>query len=153
MSAADFADLLGALLARGEVRDRDAPHPDIMIWGTLEARVQGADLVILGGLNEGTWPEAAKPDPWLNRKMRHDAGLLMPDRRIGLSAHDFQQAIAAPEVWLTRAIRSDDAQTVPSRWINRVTNMLSGLPETGGTEALDDMETRGKTWLAWAEEL
>lgn len=61
LNAADYGDLVGALLAAGEVRDRDAPHPDIMIWGTLEARVQGADLVILGGLNDGTWPEAPPP--------------------------------------------------------------------------------------------
>ena len=58
MGAYDYADLLGALLSAEEVRDRDEPVPGIMIWGTLEARVQGADLVILGGLNENTWPES-----------------------------------------------------------------------------------------------
>lgn len=153
MTAHDFADLLGALLAGEEVRDRDAPHPHIMIWGTLEARVQGADLLILGGLNEGSWPEAAAPDPWLNRQMRDKAGLLLPERRIGLSAHDFQQAIGAPEVWLTRAKRSDDAETVPSRWLNRLTNLLHGLPGQGGPEALSEMRNKGRQWLQWAEQL
>ena len=153
MSARDFADLLRAVLSQGEVRDRDAPYGSIMIWGTLEARVQGADLVILGGLNEGSWPEAAKPDPWLNRQLRHQAGLLLPERRIGLAAHDFQQAIAAPEVWLTRAARTDEADTVPSRWLNRLTNLLKGLPAQGGTEALDKMRREGQKWLDWAEAL
>ncbi|MBE1286052.1 MAG: double-strand break repair protein AddB [Rhodobacteraceae bacterium] len=153
MTARDFADLLGALLAQEEVRDRDAPHGKIMIWGTLEARVMGADLLILGGLNEGSWPEPAKPDPWLNRQMRNQAGLLLPERRIGLSAHDFQQAIAARDVWLTRAIRSDDADSVPSRWINRLCNLLDGLPEQGGPEALAHMRARGQTWLDWARAL
>lgn len=153
MSARDFADLLSAVLSQGEMRDRDAPYGSIMIWGTLEARVQGADLVILGGLNEGSWPEAAKPDPWLNRQLRHQAGLLLPERRIGLSAHDFQQAIAAPEVWLTRAARSDEADTVPSRWLNRMTNLLDGLPDQGGKLALDGMRNRGQQWLAWAQVL
>ncbi|WP_170340650.1 double-strand break repair protein AddB [Ruegeria arenilitoris] len=153
MTALDFADLLGALLAGQEVRDRDAPQPRIMIWGTLEARVQGADLLILGGLNEGSWPEAPAPDPWLNRQMRDRAGLLLPERRIGLSAHDFQQAIGAPEVWLTRAVRSDDAETVPSRWLNRLTNLLQGLPDQGGRAALEQMRDRGKTWLRWSEML
>ncbi len=147
MSASDYADLFGAVLARQEVRDRDTGHPHILIWGTLEARVQGADLVILGGLNEGSWPEAPSPDPWLNRKMRHDAGLLLPERRIGLSAHDFQQAIGAPEVWITRAIRSDEAETVPSRWINRLSNLLGGLPQNFGPDALDQMRMRGQIWL------
>ncbi|WP_171123748.1 MULTISPECIES: double-strand break repair protein AddB [unclassified Ruegeria] len=153
MNARDFADLLGALLAGEEVRDRDAPHPHIMIWGTLEARVQGADLLILGGLNEGSWPEAAAPDPWLNRQMRDKVGLLLPERRIGLSAHDFQQAIGAPEVWLTRATRSDDAETVPSRWLNRLTNLLQGLPDQGGREALSQVRARGRKWLRWSEQL
>lgn len=149
MTARDFADLLGALLQQGEVHDRDTPHPHILIWGTLEARVQGADLLILGGLNEGTWPEAARPDPWLNRAMRDQAGLLLPERRVGLAAHDFQQAAGAREVWLTRAARSDDAETVASRWLNRLTNLLGGLSASGGTEALEAMRARGRTWLAW----
>ncbi len=149
ITPADYADLFGALLSRAEVRDRDAGHPNILIWGTLEARVQGADLVILGGLNEGSWPEAPSPDPWLNRKLRHDAGLLLPERRIGLSAHDFQQAIGAPEVWITRSVRSDEAETVPSRWVNRLINLLSGLPEQNGPQALADMKSRGNTWLSY----
>ncbi|MFC3119106.1 double-strand break repair protein AddB [Jhaorihella thermophila] len=153
MTARDFAELLGALLSGEEVRDRDTPHPHIMIWGTIEARVHGADLMILAGLNEGSWPESPPPDPWLNRKMRHDAGLLLPERRIGLSAHDFQQAIAAPEVWLTRSIRSDDAETVPSRWLNRLTNLLDGLEANGGRAALRAMRDRGRTWLDWAHQL
>jgi len=150
LSASDYGDLFGAVLARGEVRDRDAPHPKIRIWGTLEARVQGADLVILGGLCEGTWPERPGADPWLNRRMRHDAGLLLPERRIGLAAHDFQQAIGAPEVWLTRPIRSDEAETVPSRWINRIINLMSGLPQIGAPECLAKMRQRGAHWLGQA---
>ena len=153
MTARDFADLLTALLQGEEVRDRDAAFGGIMIWGTLEARVMGADLLILGGLNEGSWPEPARPDPWLNRQMRDRAGLLLPERRIGLSAHDFQQAIAAPEVWLTRSQRSDDAETVPSRWLNRLANLLAGLPDQGGRQALDDMRARGRVWLGWARAL
>ena len=153
MSAADYTDLVGALLQQGEIRDRDAPHPNVMIWGTLEARVQGADLVILGGLNDSTWPEAPPPDPWLNRQMRLKAGLLLPERRIGLSAHDYQQSIAAPEVCLTRAIRSDEAETVPSRWLNRLGNLLNGLPAQGGDAAWTAMIKRGDHWLDQARAL
>ncbi|PCH74390.1 MAG: double-strand break repair protein AddB [Rhodobacteraceae bacterium] len=153
MTAREFGDLLGALLAGEEVRDRDAPHSGIMIWGTLEARVQGTDLLILGGLNEGSWPEAARPDPWLNRPMRKLAGLLLPERRIGLSAHDFQQAAAAGEVWLSRSKRSDDAETVASRWINRLTGLLGGLPGQEGPKVLADMHERGQKWLDWADSI
>lgn len=147
MNASDFVNLLGSVLSSGEVRSEFTPHPNIMIWGTLEARVQGADLLILGGLNEGSWPEAPKPDPWLNRTLRNEAGLLLPERRIGLSAHDYQQAIAAPEVFLTRSIRSDDAETVASRWLNRLTNLMGGLPNSNGPEVVAEMIQRGDAWL------
>ncbi|MEL6991495.1 MAG: double-strand break repair protein AddB, partial [Pseudomonadota bacterium] len=113
MRPGDYAALFHSLLSLGQVRNAQDPHPNIMIWGTLEARVQGADVIILAGLNEGSWPEVPTPDPWLNRDMRRQMGLLLPDRRIGLSAHDFQQAVLNKEVWLTRSVRSDDAETVP----------------------------------------
>ena len=147
MEAEGFADLLTALMEREAVQDIEAPHPGIRIWGTLEARVQGADLLILGGLNEGSWPETPAPDPWLNRALRHRAGLLLPERRIGLAAHDFQQAAGAREVWLTRAARTDEAPTVPARWLNRLTNLLRGLPDQGGALALEGMRERGARWL------
>ena len=145
-----YADLVTSLLGAASVRHAQTPHPTIAIWGTLEARVQGADLVILGGLNDGVWPETPPPDPWLSRQMRLAAGLLLPERRIGLSAHDFQQAIAAPRVVLSRATRDADAQTVPSRWLNRLTNLMGGLKANGGPEALAQMRARGAGWLTLA---
>ena len=148
----DFAALLRGVLA-GEVRDPDSPHPGVMIWGTLEARVQGAEIVLLAGLNEGIWPAAPDPDPWLNRRMRKEAGLLSPDRQIGLAAHDFQQAIAGAEVVLSRAVRDNEAPTVPSRWLNRLTTLIGGLPALGGPEALAAMRARGRHWTALAQDL
>lgn len=153
LNARDYFSLFHAILSREEVRNPDTPHPHILIWGTLEARVQGADLLILAGLNEGTWPSMPAPDPWLNRALRHQVGLLLPERRIGLSAHDFQQAIGAREVWLTRSIRSDDAETVASRWLNRLINLLRGLPDQNGCETLGEMRARGDHWLGLARAL
>ncbi|MEL6570478.1 MAG: double-strand break repair protein AddB [Pseudomonadota bacterium] len=153
MTAAEFAAFFSSALADDVVRERDEGHPNILIWGTLEARVQGADIVILGGMNEGVWPEAPPPDPWLNRAMRAKAGLLLPERRIGLSAHDYQQAVTGQEVWITRSKRSSDAETVPSRWVNRLTNLLKGLPAQNGPAALEAMQTEGDKWLAWAAQL
>jgi len=152
MGPRDYQSLFLNIIT-GEVREPVRAHPGIMIWGTLEARVQGADLVILGGLNEGVWPERPAPDPWLNRKMRLAAGLLLPERRVGLSAHDFQQAIAAPQVVLSRAARDAEAETVVSRWVNRLTNLLGGLPGNGGPQALAAMRKRGRHWLDMADTL
>jgi len=150
MSHRDYAALFTGLAQAREVREPALAHPGIMIWGTLEARVQGADLVILAGLNEGVWPESPVPDPWLNRTMRQQAGLLLPERQIGLAAHDFQQAACAPQVVMSRAQRNAEAETVPARWINRLTNLMGGLADKGGADALQGMRDRGNDWLALA---
>ncbi len=152
-SAFDYKNLIRHVLKNGEVHDPVLSHPNIMIWGTLEARVQGADLVILAGLNEGIWPKSPEPDPWMNRKMRLDAGLLLPERQIGLSAHDFQQAIASRDVILSRSVRDADSPTIPSRWLLRLTNLLAGLGEQGGETALEQMRNRGADLLTVAHGL
>lgn len=150
VTAGDYADLVNRHLQAGMVRQTVAAHPLIAIWGTLEARAQGAELVICGGLNEGSWPEGPAPDPWFSRQMRLDAGLLLPERQIGLSAHDFQMAVAAPEVILSRAARDAEAQTIPSRWLNRLMNLVKGLPGQGGEAALAEMQGRGRQWIDMA---
>lgn len=147
LDGTDFCALLDTVLASGSVRDSVQTHPDVMIWGTLEARVQGADLVVLAGLNDGTWPAAPAPDPWFNRRMRLEAGLLLPERQIGLSAHDFQLAAGAARVVLTRASRDAEAETIPSRWLNRLLNLIAGLPAQNGPAALAAMRARGAGWL------
>lgn len=151
ITAFDYVGLLYGVLTGAEIRDRDTGHPMLSIWGTRDVRVERADVMILAGLNEGSWPSAPRPDPWLNRAMRARVGLNLPERDIGLAAHDFQQAITAPNVIMTRAVRSDDAQTVPSRWLNRLTNLMSGLPMINGAEALSAMRQRGQHWVTLAE--
>lgn len=151
ITAHEYRNLFDSLINAEEVRGAVLPHPNIMIWGTIEARVQGADLVILGGLNDTIWPRLPDPDPWLNRKMRKDAALLLPERQIGLSAHDYQQAMGARQVIITRALRNAEAETVPSRWLNRLMNLMGGLQN--GSDALDQMRARGNDWLRLAEAL
>ncbi len=92
----------------------------VRIYGPLEARLQPVDRLVLGGLVEGVWPPETRGDPWLSRPMRHELGLDLPERRIGLSAHDFAQALGAPEVILTRAAKLGGAPTVASRFVQRL---------------------------------
>jgi double-strand break repair protein AddB len=150
ITALDYRDLFAALLAEGSSPESDPVHQDTLIFGAREARECGAGLVILAGLNEGAWPQMPAPDPWLNRALRKEAGLLLPERQIGLSAHDFQQAATAPKVVLSRALRSDDSETVAARWLNRLVNLVGGLPGAGGPEALQQMRARGAGWLDMA---
>ena len=146
ISGFDFSKLLNNVLRDELPLPAHLAHPHISIWGTLEARVQGADLVILGGLNEGIWPAADDPDIWLNRDMRKQLGLLPPERLIGLSAHDYEQTAMAQSVVFSRAKRSDDAQTTPARWLSRLTHLLGGL-EDAGRSALQDMKDRAAPYL------
>ncbi|MFN3935944.1 MAG: PD-(D/E)XK nuclease family protein [Gemmobacter sp.] len=152
-SPADFAALLASLMATAQVRETVAAHPLVAIRGAREARELDAELVVLGGLTEGTWPAMPAPDPWLNRAMRLQAGLLLPERQVGLAAHDFQQAAAAPTVFLTRSRRNDETETVPARWLNRLVNLISGLPDGNGPAALQQMRARGEVWLGLARAL
>jgi ATP-dependent helicase/nuclease subunit B len=116
----DYPALFEALAAGIVVRPAFGRHPRLAIWGLVEARLQQADLLILGGLNEGSWPGSAEHDPWMSRQMRRDFRIAVPERSVGIAAHDFAQAFGAPEVALTRAARQEGVPTVPSRWLLRL---------------------------------
>lgn len=126
ISAREYPALIDALLAPRAHRPRYGRHPRLFIWGLLEARLQQADVMILGGLNEGGWPPEAEASPWMSRPMLERFGLSQPERRLGLAAHDFTQAAAAPEVILSRAARSGGSPSVPSRWLLRLETLFRG---------------------------
>ncbi|MFN3371479.1 MAG: double-strand break repair protein AddB [Sphingomonadaceae bacterium] len=120
VAPADAAAFVAGLLATVTVRPRWARHPQLAIWGPLEARLQAPDLMVLGGLNEGSWPVLPAPDPFLAPAIRRALGLPGLARRIGFQAHDLQMALGAREVLMTRAVRADGAPTVPSRFWQRL---------------------------------
>jgi len=125
----DYPQFYKSLIAGETVRPLTPVHPRIFIWGPFEARLQQPDVVILGGLNEGTWPSAGKASPWLSRPMCAQLGLPAPEQHIGYSAHDFASLLCAKQVHLTRAAKTDGVQTVPSRWLMRIKALLEGLFE------------------------
>ena len=127
LSPEDAVPVLRQLLEQRRVRPPYGGHPRIFIWGQLEARLQQADLMVLGGLNEGVWPALPAPDPWLAPKIRSNLGLPGLDFRIGLSAHDFASALGAPKVLITRARRDSRSPTVASRFWLRLQAMTGGL--------------------------
>jgi len=142
VSAESAVPILRQLLDERAVRPPYGGHPRIFIWGLLEARLQRADLVILGGLNEGVWPALPAPDPWLPPKVRATLGMPTLEFRIGLAAHDFASALGAREVLITRARRDGRSPTVASRFLLRLDAISGGLPRDITleriTRALDD---------------
>ena len=135
VTRAGFVDLFETLLAGETLRSGGASHPRLQILGVLEARLVRADRLILAGLEEGSWPAKTPIDPFLSRPMRVALGLPPPERRIGLSAHDFAQAASAPEVILLHAERRAGAPAIASRWLWRLETLASGagldLPRRG----------------------
>jgi ATP-dependent helicase/nuclease subunit B len=142
VSAEDTLPLLRQLLDANAVRAPYGGHPRIFIWGLLEARLQRAELLVLGGLNEGVWPAAPAPDPWLPPNVRAGLGMPTLEFRIGLAAQDFATALGAPEVLITRSRRDLKSPTVASRFLLRLNAMSGGLPRDLPlqrlTRALDD---------------
>ena len=128
------------------VRPLYGAHPRLAIWGLIEARLQQADLTILGGLNEGGWPPLPGDEPWMSRPMRARFGLPPLEARIGLAAQDFVLAAAAPNVMLTRALRVDGAPTVPARWLSRLKTLLDGA-------GLTVPQADAVQWRGWADRL
>ncbi|MBB5708950.1 double-strand break repair protein AddB [Sphingomonas xinjiangensis] len=122
-----IAPMLRTLMEELAVRPPQGGHPRLAILGLIEARLQTADLMILGGLNEGMWPGLPAPDPWLAPRVRAELGLPGLERRIGLSAHDLARALGAPQVLLTRARRDASAPTIASRFWLRLEALAGGL--------------------------
>lgn len=138
-----YAALFEQFMKPVTVRSKYGQHPRLNIWGPLEARLQHADLMILSGLNEGSWPPDAGDDPWMSRPMRKDFGLPGLEQKIGLSAHDFVQTASAPNVVITRSEKQDGTPTVKSRWLNRLHAIVGDHHH----------EESSEKWLSWYREM
>ena len=146
IGADEWPDVLEALIAPEAVKPGRGADRNIAIWGVLEARLQHVDTLVLGGLNEGSWPRKAETDRFMSRMMKGGLSLEPPERRIGLAAHDFEMAMGAPEVVLTRSARAGDAPAVASRWLQRLLTFA-------GNEAGKTIRGRGDVLLGWARAL
>ncbi len=85
-------------------------------------------------------------DPWLSRPMRHELGLDLPERRIGLSAHDFVQLLGGGEVILTHSAKAGGAPAVASRFLHR-------LEAVAGDELWKAAIRTGETYVRFADAL
>jgi ATP-dependent helicase/nuclease subunit B len=120
VSLPEYADAFGELIAAETLHPPFEANAHIRILGPLEARLMTFNRVVLGALNEDTWPRENPTDAFLNRPMRRALKLNLPERFIGLAAHDFVQAMGTREVVVTRARRQAGAETVASRFWQRI---------------------------------
>jgi ATP-dependent helicase/nuclease subunit B len=143
---ADYPEVFQTAFADRMVRRPEQANAHLHIFGQLEARLTESDRVILGGLVEGVWPPAPRVDPWLSRPMRHELGLDLPERRIGLSAHDFAQLLGAEDVILTHSAKVGGAPAVASRFLHR-------LEAVAGDARWGEAIRAGENYVRFAAEL
>ncbi len=146
ISYEDYINIFAVLMRDITLRVAYGMHPRLLILGQLEARLTKADVVILGGLNEGVWPPDIGHDPWMSRPMRKEFGLPANDQKVGFAAHDFVQGFCSARVVMTRAQKVDGAPTLPSRWLDR----LDTIFQAGGMSLADLSE---KPYIAWLNSL
>jgi ATP-dependent helicase/nuclease subunit B len=143
LDLAGYAGFFGEISTARRKAVKENPHPRLFLRRPLDARLLAADVVVLGGLNEGSWPKISGPSPWLNRRDRAFVGLSPEERRIGLAAQDFAAlAAVGSKVFLTRAKKVNGALARPSRWIARLKALATGA---GKLEALQPESP----WLSW----
>ena len=142
----DYPQVFQTAFGDRVVRRPEVANAQLRIYGPLEARLTQSDRVILGGLVESVWPPAPRVDPWLSRPMRHALGLDLPERRIGLSAHDFAQLLGNEDVILSHAAKVGGAPAVASRFLHR-------LEAVAGDERWKAAIKAGEHYVRFAAEL
>ena len=124
VSAEDYLPMLQSLMGAEKIYPKQQEHPRLAILTPIEARMQTADLTIIGGMNEGLMPQDITPDPWMNSAMRQQFGMPQTNWRIGHMALDITNALARPEVIITQAKRDGSTPILPSRWLRRLDAVL-----------------------------
>ncbi|MCQ2568159.1 MAG: hypothetical protein MJ163_00980, partial [Alphaproteobacteria bacterium] len=105
----------------------------VCVIGTIESRMQTADVVILTGLNEGMFPSTGYENAWLPRDISQKIGLPSPNRKVALQALDFMILSCGQEVYWLRSRQSGGTLTTESRFLSRVRVAI------GDIESADDI--------------
>ena len=111
-----LADAISGVQVRNPMNDA----AKIIVLGTIESRMQTADVVILTGLNDGMFPARGYENAWLPRAVAEQIGLPSPDRKVSLQSLDFMNLSCGPEVYWTRSATAGGVKTTASRFLSRV---------------------------------
>lgn len=127
-----LADAISGATVRGTMND----GADIIVLGTIESRMQTADVVILTGLNDGMFPARGYENAWLPRDVAEKIGLPSPDRKVSLQSLDFMNLSCGTDVYWTRSAVAGGVQTTQSRFLSRVAVRGGQFDETAGADLL-----------------
>lgn len=116
-----FAADLGRLLAAASAPPHRDPGLGLLVTGHLEARLERFDLLVVGGLADGSLPRRPARPAFIGRRAREALGL--PGRRDSLDADAelFLRLLhGAPCVALTWPAEEDGAPVLPSPLVERL---------------------------------
>lgn len=120
LGCADARAFIADAVATISVRSAPNENAKIVVLGTIESRMQTADVVILTGLNDGMFPSIGYENAWLPRRIAEQIGLPSPNRKVSLMAGDFINMSCGADVYWLRAENSGGVKTLESRFISRV---------------------------------
>ena len=121
VTAAVFASDLGRLLAAASAPPHRDPGLGLLVTGHLEARLERFDLLVVGGLADGSLPSRPSRRAFLGTRAREALGL--PGRRDGLDADSelFLRLLhGAPRVVLTWPGEDEGSPVLPSPLVERL---------------------------------
>ncbi len=126
------------------IRPNKKEDCNVCVIGTIESRMQTADVIILTGLNEGMFPALGYENAWLPRSISEKIGLPSPRRKVSLMALDFMTLSCGREVYWLRSMQSGGALTTESRFISRVRVAIGDIGRADdvleSVRARDDVE-------------
>ena len=127
--------------ALSSVSQRNTMQTDahIVVLGTIESRMQTADVVILTGLNDGMFPSMGYENAWLPRRVAAEIGLPSPNRKVSLQALDFMNLSCATRVFWTRSTVSGGVASTESRFLSRVIARGAKIDLESGKKIIADI--------------
>ncbi|MBR1544477.1 MAG: double-strand break repair protein AddB [Alphaproteobacteria bacterium] len=143
MTASAYFVFISNYLLSLSLRPKINSHPNIAIMNSIEARLITADLYIMSGLNEDTFPSVTSDDPWMSRPMKAKFKLPLPERKIGLSSHDFVEFFCKKNVVMTHAVKVDGVNTITSRWLTK----LSAIVNIANLQWKNPLSEEVKSWI------
>lgn len=148
LSITDARAIVMDALSGVSIRSPMMADAQIAVLGTIESRMQTADVVILTGLNEGMFPAHGYENAWIPRAMAEQIGLPSPNRKVSLMALDFMNLSCGSQIYWLRSKTAGSSHTTTSRFLSRVDVTNRGIARDvaydilGAVRKRDEIEYR-----------
>ena len=126
LTYAEYRSLLIDIMSKENIRE-PLNHKRLKILSPIQAVYEKFDIVILCGLNEGTWPIQNSSNGLFNRSMSISLGIADPQLLIGRAAFFFASLLHNEEVYISYSLLNNSNPMTPSRWVLKLKAFASFL--------------------------